>query len=86
MSDARVEIEQAARKLEPECSIRISRDGISLHWYPELPEDGHKPTRVELMAAGALMGVAGVLTGKGAEDIMRALVGFEKGARRGVKR
>jgi hypothetical protein len=63
--------EPAERELE--CSIHISKRGIDLYWQPELPAGEHKATRVELMVAGALMGVARALTGKGEADVLAAI-------------
>ncbi len=68
------------------CSISISGHGIDIYFHPALPEGRHEVTRTELMAAGALMGIAGVLTGKGADAVMGALVKFERETKGKVRR
>ena len=68
------------------CSINISGNGIDIYFHPALPEGKHVVSRAELMAAGALMGIAGVLTGKGADEVLNALVRFERETKRKVRR
>jgi hypothetical protein len=60
------------------CSISISDHGIDLYFHPNLPSEPHKPTRTEIMAAAALVGIARALTGKGAEQVIHALAQFER--------
>jgi hypothetical protein len=60
------------------CSIYISGRGIDVNFTPALPEGKHDVTRTELMAAGALIGIARVLTGQGADEMLRSLVQFER--------
>ncbi len=75
----RIEI-PAEAKPKQRCDIRISESDIWIDWTPALP-DGGKPSRVELMAAGALIGIARVLSGKGAEDVAAAAAKAARGRR-----
>jgi hypothetical protein len=59
---------------ENECWINVSASHISFRWDQPLPEEPHKVTRVELMVAAAMIGVARSLTGKGAEAVLDSLV------------
>ena len=45
---------------------------------PCLPEGPHKLSRVEVMAGGALLGMGKAITGKGYEEIVRAMVIFDR--------
>ena len=74
--------EPMPRSRGQECRISIDDHSLWIDFTPKLQDDPHKPTKVELMAAGALMGIAGVLTGKGADEILAALAKFERDARR----
>ena len=73
------------------CSISISDHGIDFYFTPALPDEPHRPSRVEIMAAGALflrpirkppgrsmVGMARALTGKGVEQVIHALAQFER--------
>jgi len=81
MSDAYVSTDRGQT-----CRISIDEHGIWIDFTPKLAEAPRKASQTELLAAGALMGIAGVLTGKGADEILRALATFERGAKRGVRR
>lgn len=70
------------RKREQHCSISISESDIWIRWDPPLPEGPHKVTRAEVMAAGALIGVARTLSGKGADEVISSLVKFDRAARK----
>jgi hypothetical protein len=74
MSEVFVPIEEK----EPRCSIHISGHGVSFDFYPNLPNEPHNPSRTEIMAAAALVGIARALTGKGAEQVIHALAQFER--------
>jgi hypothetical protein len=60
------------------CTIHINERGVDFDFYPSLPAEPHKPTRTEIMAAGALVGIARALTGKGAEQVIHALAQLER--------
>jgi hypothetical protein len=79
-----VPIEAAER--EQRCSISISARGVWIDFTPALDKEPHKPTTTDLLAAGAVMGIAAVLTGKGADDVLRALVKFERATKGKVRR
>ena len=74
MSETFIPIEEK----EPRCAIHISGSGVSFDFYPSLPNESHKPSRTEIMAAAALVGIARALTGKGAEQVIHALAQFER--------
>jgi hypothetical protein len=64
--------------MKQRCHITLSETGIDIDFYPPLESEPHKPSRVEIMAAGALLGLARALTGKGAEQVIHALAQFER--------
>lgn len=68
------------------CSISICDSDISFYFTPELPAEAHKPSRTEIMAAGALVGIARALTGKGADAVIHALAQFERETQKGKRR
>ncbi len=65
------------------CYIHLDERTVSIHWDQALPDGPHKPTRVETMAAGALLGIARTLTGRGEEAVIDAIAMFEKKRRPG---
>jgi hypothetical protein len=82
MSDElRVDI-PVERERESTCYLSITHTSVDLHFNPKLPEGEHKPTRVELMAAAALLGISRVLSGKGETEILNAMRKVAKGGRR----
>lgn len=72
-------------KRRDRCSIDISSDGIRIWFEPDIPDGPHKPTSIEVMAAGALLGVAGVLTGLGREQVVEAMKKFDARAKRSAR-
>ncbi len=72
----------APKEPELRCSIDLSNRGIWIHWEPALPDGPHKVSPVEIMAAGALIGIGRTLTGQGAADVIEALTKFDKASRR----
>jgi hypothetical protein len=64
------------------CHISVSDDSINLYFDQPLPDGPHKPTRMETMAAAALLGIARALTGKSEGDVVRAIASFERKAGR----
>jgi hypothetical protein len=75
MSDVLVKVD--ADRMRDSCHISISDDYISIH-FDRPPEAGRKPARMELMAAGALLGIARVLTGQAEADVVRAAAQIER--------
>jgi hypothetical protein len=63
---------------EQHCYISLSDNRISFDFEPKLADGPHKPSRTEIMVAAALVGIARVLTGKGAEQVIHALAQFER--------
>jgi hypothetical protein len=61
------------KQKDQRCNISIESDHLYISFDPALPNGPHKRTAAELMAAGALLGIARVLTGKGEEAVMAAL-------------
>jgi phosphate starvation-inducible protein PhoH len=55
--------------------------GLSIAWDPAIPDGPHQLSRVEALAAGAVLGIGKALTGKGGMEIAQALRAFEKGAK-----
>lgn len=72
------------RELPDCCRITVESGYISIHFDPPLAEGPHKMTRLETIAAGALMGIARTLTGHGEAAVIAALVQFDK--KTGAKR
>ena len=68
--------------MKQRCHITLSENGVDIDFYPALMSEPHKPSRVEIMAAAALVGIARALTGKGAEQVVHALAQFEREAGR----
>ena len=70
---------EPAKPVEPEnqCWMSISASGISVRWDRALPDGPHKVTRVELMVAAAMIGIASSLTGNGAEAVLDSLLKFD---------
>jgi hypothetical protein len=73
------------RKPEQRCSIDLTNESIWIHWTPPLPDVPHPVSPVEIMAAGALFGIARTLTGKGATEVAQALRNLDKAPRRKAK-
>ncbi len=70
MTDQHIPLEPVEKQ---RCSISISSAEVSIYWHPALPEEAHKPSRIEIMAAGALLGIARALMGKGEDEILAAI-------------
>ena len=68
-----------------QCSIEISAERVWIDFRPALPDGPHKVTRVEVMAAAALVGIARALTGQGEAEVMRALIRFDAATKRRKK-
>ena len=66
------------RERENECHISLGADGIWVRFDRPLPDGPHKPPRMETMVAGALLGIARTLTGRGEEAVIDAIAGMEK--------
>ncbi len=77
-----IPLAEEKRERENGCSIYIRQDSISIHWDRPLTDGSHKVTRVEQISAGALLGIARVLTGKGEEDVVRAIASIERKRKR----
>ncbi len=60
------------------CSIHISDREVTIYFNPPLQEGPHKVTRLETMAAGALLGIARTLTGRGEDAVLQAMTMFDK--------
>jgi hypothetical protein len=69
------------RREQNSCHISIDADSISIRFDDPLPDGPHKVTRLETMAAGALLGIARTLTGRGDEAVVAAMVMFDKKTR-----
>lgn len=69
-----------------EVTIRISDDSLWIDFRPPLVAEAHKPSRVEIMAAAALVGIARALTGKGADQVIDLMSKFERDTARGRKK
>lgn len=80
-----VQIPGEPKKKQQRCYINISEDRISIDFDQTLIDEPHKPSRVEIMAAGALLGITRALTGKGAEQVIHALAQFERETARGKR-
>lgn len=80
MSGQQIDIseQQLVAKARNECWITISETSIHVHWDKPLPDGPHRPTRIETMAAGALLGIARTLTGRGEEAVIDAMAQFER--------
>ena len=63
---------------EQRCYISLSGRGISFDFEPALVAEAHAPSRTEIMAAAALVGIARALTGKGADAVIGAIAQFER--------
>ena len=80
--DAHIPIE---RPESQRCSISISDHGIDIYFHPALPDGPHKVTRAEMLAAAALMGIARTLTGRGDDEVLAALIKFDRAQKRGKR-
>lgn len=83
MSDVKIPVpaEAPVKQRENHCHISIEGDGIWVRFDRPLPDGPHKPTRMETMVAGALLGIARTMTGRGEEAVIDAIAGLEKKTR-----
>lgn len=83
-----IEVPIEPRKAENRlrCYISLSDRGVSIDFEPGVPDAPHKPSIVETMAAGALLGIAKALTGKGADDVIAAMARVERENKRRTRR
>jgi hypothetical protein len=64
------------------CNISIGDDSIHLYFDQPIPDGPHKVTRMETMAAAALLGIARALTGQAEKDVVRAIAAMERGGKK----
>jgi hypothetical protein len=61
------------------CIITIEASGrVTVDWDPALPDGPHKLSRVETLAAGAIVGIGKALTGKGYDQMVAVLTAFDR--------
>jgi hypothetical protein len=73
------------KKVRERCTIDIDAESLWIRFDPPLPDGPHKPTRMEVMAAAALVGIARALTGQGETEVMQAVQRFDAAAKRRKK-
>ena len=77
-----VELDPLVAEVDDRCSISISNRAIDIYFGRPLLSGPHKPTHVERMAAGALLGIARTLTGHAEADMLCAAEKATKGRAR----
>jgi hypothetical protein len=71
-------VHASSRRSFGAASHRLSLEQCAIAWDPALPDGPHRMTRVEAVAAGAALGIANAITGKGHDEIARVLAKFDR--------